>query len=148
MPTRIRLLAAPCLAIVLGVACHGNKSTETGSSGESFTVDGASVRLEDCNLRFLNPQGPTLRLALPPGCRFHRLQTGEVRVERTTRGAVAMVESSRKIPDTRDCETSLQAIVVQNGSVRLSEQVKKVAMCPPFQWDPMMFEVMSARTTQ
>ena len=42
-------------------------------------------------------------------------------------------------PASNDCETFLQAVRVQGNAVEISPHHDRVASCPPFQWDTVLF---------
>lgn len=83
----------------------------------------------------------SLNLAWP--CQFHLQKDGKVRVLKRGKYEYLMVESSRPIANSRDCETEMRAIRARAGARaktwEISEHSNKVASCPPFQWDAIVF---------
>jgi len=53
---------------------------------------------------------------------------------------VFLIEHSVPNPKSPgDCDTHIQAVLLSAEGARSSRAVERVAMCPPFQWDDVMF---------
>ena len=79
-------------------------------------------------------------LDIPWPCNFHKNKSGEVRIIRNGKYAYSLIESSKPAPgNDHDCETHLRAIRATGQTVFISQHKDKVASCPPFQWDKMVF---------
>ncbi len=141
---------AGCVAESARPAATRANASSTGvvapqSSGDtSVTVLGTSLLLVDgtpCIVRARREAGNIdLRLSVSSPCALHRDRDGAI-VTRVVNGThVLLVErSERDATRPGSCDTRVQAIAVTPDAVRVSKAVERVAMCPPFQWDDVMF---------
>jgi hypothetical protein len=96
---------------------------------------------EECHLVYSSPlnKGDLILRVIPP-CGFHRSPDGKVRIMPTPKGDVLLIESSRPHSNfPKRCHTQIQGIRISLEQVKISSEVSKVLMCPPFQWDDVMF---------
>jgi hypothetical protein len=79
-------------------------------------------------------------LEIPYPCTFHKSTSGDVRTIRRGKYQYALIESSKYAGvSTSECETHLRAIRAAGTHFQISRHKDKVASCPPFQWDRLMF---------
>ena len=79
-------------------------------------------------------------LQIPAPCVFHRDRSARLRVLRRGPASYLLIESSRPRADAApDCDTQLQAVRIVGHRIEVSPFRERVAACPPFQWDPLMF---------
>ena len=96
-----------------------------------------------CRLRSQADTLPSREVAtaIPWPCAFHLDRQGAVRVLPHKGQSVVLLESSLVV-DPANCVTHLQALRLLRTGVKLSESHDRVASCPPFQWDDMMFTAL------
>jgi hypothetical protein len=79
-------------------------------------------------------------LNIPHPCTFHKSTHGDVRTIRRGKYQYALVESSKHAgAGASECETHLRAIRAAGTHFQISRHKDKVASCPPFQWDRLLF---------
>jgi hypothetical protein len=84
-----------------------------------------------------------VKLQMPPPCQFHQGRDGMVRVVASQGKQYILVESARRVKDpAQGCITFIRALAIALRTVRVSPHVSRVATCPPFQWDEMMFTAL------
>lgn len=82
----------------------------------------------------------TYQAGIPWPCNFHKNKSGSVRITRNRQYEYLLIESSKPAGEnSRDCETHLQSIRAQGEQLQVSQHQEKVASCPPFQWDEVLF---------
>ncbi|NJO14867.1 MAG: hypothetical protein HC877_03705 [Thioploca sp.] len=96
---------------------------------------------EGCHLVYTSPSTKgDLALQVISPCNFHRSPEGKVRIMPTPKGDVLLIESSRPHSNfPKRCHTQIQGIRISHEQIKISSEVSKVLMCPPFQWDDVMF---------
>ncbi|WP_338848998.1 hypothetical protein V8J88_08610 [Massilia sp. W12] len=92
-----------------------------------------------CLIRAGKSDAASIDVKLPGACQFHLNKHGVIREVKQGKHLYLMIESARKLPDSNDCETHLRAVRVSGKRWQLSDFQDKVASCPPFQWDAMVF---------
>jgi hypothetical protein len=85
-------------------------------------------------------------LDLSGNCQFNKAEDGLVRAVKVNNNFVFAVEASEPIPETRDCKTRIQAVIVSSRGVRLSSAVQNISMCPPISLDQKMFQIFAVRS--
>jgi hypothetical protein len=131
-----RLLIASILASLTMTAARA----EDRAALQDMTFALVSDRTA-CRLVQMAPAGDVvLRLPLTGLCTFHRDATGALRVMDTPEGPVFLIETSHPVAEgAPDCNTAVLAVrVTPDGAVPAPEPAR-VAACPPFQWDDVMF---------
>ena len=130
----------------LVIACFTSLALAGGTVANEAEVSlaGAKLQLEDihqvCHLKNLSNHAKSYSLAIPWPCNFHKSKSGEVRIIRSGKYEYILVESSKPNSERgHGCETYLRAIRASIQKVYISEHKDKVASCPPFQWDKMVF---------
>ncbi len=125
------------LLLICGPA-HANKlgTWNSPSLQLQLTQDGAA-----CSIRNPASSAPAMALDMPWPCQFHLNPKGEIRSIRQGKSLYLMVESSRRLSG-RDCETHLRAVKIDGRNWKISELQDKVASCPPFQWDSVIFSAL------
>ena len=135
------------LAIVtlFSVSCAGIEDSKVNQNLQA-SIASTQLRLEDrnglCGLVARTAKGPDIRLGLsvPWPCNFHLDMSGNLRAIHKAGFAYALIESSKRMPTpSRDCETYIQSLRVKVSHVEISQHHDRVASCPPFQWDSVMF---------
>ena len=82
-------------------------------------------------------------LPIPWPCQAHKNTVGQIRVHEERGKQYFLIESSVPHPELpNDCKTQLQAVLIHEGAVHLSEFTDMVASCPPFQWDAKVFTAL------
>lgn len=115
---------------------------ESGPAGEELTLDDTRLRLDSPGCVLSSRRGGharSARLGLPPPCRFATTRDARPRIVQTARGKVVLVESSRHATPP-ECDTVLQAVLVDADGMRVSHDTQAVTACPPFEWDEMMYQ--------
>jgi hypothetical protein len=138
--------------LALAIAMHATllcpaivPASEGGSGAMSARLGGLQLRLEEreavCFITRSNRGGKerVYSLDMPFPCAFHRDPSGDVRVIRNGKHVYALVESVKHVGGSADCETYLRSVRIVNAELQISEHKDKVASCPPFQWDRIMF---------
>ncbi|MBM7069315.1 hypothetical protein [Actibacterium sp. 188UL27-1] len=73
-------------------------------------------------------------------CQLHRDSTGAPRSVEGPVGRIFLVEQSVPATDgSGDCDTQVQAVAVGEDGLVVAPNTARVASCPPFQWDEVMF---------
>jgi len=97
-------------------SCHAIASTEHGSAAQ-------------------------YALGIPWPCRFHTNKAGQIRTIQDSGYVYVLVESSKRTTTTsNDCETHLRSMRAKGTSIEVSQHKDRVATCPPFQWDIVLFK--------
>lgn len=129
-----------------GAAGRGEAAASTSETvaSSSVSVAGVTLTLVDnagaCWLEEGTPNASRRPLDLPAGCTFHRDKTGAVRTLEAHGKTFALVEHSAPSPASPgDCVTRLRGLQVTGGTVRIAPAAARVAACPPFAWDDVMF---------
>ena len=140
MPLLISLIA-----LVHSASCAGTPESDVAEKLQ-LKIGQTQLRLEGregmCNAIASTVGGTTSQYALriPWPCRFHTDKAGNIRTIQEAGFAYVLLESSRRtINLSNDCETHLQAIRVRGQSIEISQHKDRVASCPPFQWDTVLF---------
>jgi hypothetical protein len=82
----------------------------------------------------------TYSTGIPWPCHFHKDMSGKVRTIRSAQYEYILLESSKPAREnSRDCETHLRSIRALGEQLQISQHQEKVAACPPFQWDDVLF---------
>jgi hypothetical protein len=105
-----------------------------------LTLDGCKLS----SVRLGKKAGGSLDLS--GNCQFNKAQDGLVRAVKVKDNFVFAVETSEPIPETSDCKTRIQGVIVSSRGIRLSSTVQNIAMCPPMSLDQKMFQVFAVRT--
>lgn len=92
-----------------------------------------------CYIKQQNSSAPAQSLKLAWPCQFHTKKDGNLRVIKRGEYEYLMIESAKHIANSRDCATEMRVIRARAGKWAISEHSNKVASCPPFQWDAMVF---------
>jgi hypothetical protein len=140
------------LLIVVIAALHNSSCAGTIDSDAQqklqLNVGQTQLRLEDskgmCSAIASAEHGSTAQYALdiPWPCRFHTDKADNVRTVQGAGYTYVLVESSTRTthPSSDDCVTHLQSIRIKGLSVEISPHKDRVASCPPFQWDAILFK--------
>ena len=125
------------LAISIGLAGSAALADDVAIVGE------AELRLfssrDACRLLVLSETNDAvLRLPLSGFCTFHRDEDGGLRMVRSDRDEIFLIETSTVLADG-DCRTNVLAVRIENGSYELALSPATVATCLPFKWDDVMF---------
>jgi hypothetical protein len=160
MGTRWRGLIAGGIAIgiVAAVISHYAEQGEQrrAPAGDGVTADSAETLIagvrvslsqqgQKCRLRSSDVAVTVADLQISWPCAFHRRRDGEVRVLPDRNDSIFLVESSRRDPaNPTRCITEVQAVRVQGRTLRPSPHHDVVTICPPFQWDEVMFRALFA----
>lgn len=94
---------------------------------------------QTCHIKSSLSDSPAQNLNLPWPCQFHLDKSGQPRIIRSGKFEYLMVESSKPLANSRDCETHLRAVRAMGQRWKISDAQDRVAACPPFQWDNMVF---------
>jgi hypothetical protein len=81
-------------------------------------------------------------LHIPWPCQFHKTAKGQVRTLEKAGYRYVLVESSKPKDGTKDCDTQIRSVRAQGNMVEVSQYHERVASCPPFQWDEMLFRAL------
>jgi hypothetical protein len=97
-------------------------------------------RAGKCHLAVVSEGSESLELpmTIPWPCEFHRDMTGAIRTIRENDAIFALIESSERT-GPKDCESFVQAVKIVAAKVEVSSHHDRLASCPPFQWDKMLF---------
>lgn len=140
---RLAFAAAVAGALATTVMNNGAAASPLVDAAE---IDGQRLTLtahEDGCTLITGVDGTVGRpVAIPAPCSFHRDGNGAVRVMLRDRNAILLIQSSRphgELPG--DCETFVRAVAVGDGDgdVALSPHTSRLAACPPFHWDDVLF---------
>lgn len=133
------------IALLL-LACTGPVAPAqnlTASEQPIHEIAGAQIFVEDadgCTVMALTDADlMPMPSTLPWPCNIYSDTNGIPVLLETPKGKVALIESSRPVTGTKDCDTRIAAIRVQNGRVTLSDFTDRVAACPPFRWDDKLY---------
>ncbi len=142
----LRLVLISVIA-VKPYASFAETSNLDSSQQLQLNVGQTKLWLEDhngtCHAIASTEQGSTAQhvLGIPWPCHFHTDRTGNIRTLQEGGYVYALVESSRRVAQlSHDCETYLQSIRVRGASIEVSQHKDRVASCPPFQWDSVLFK--------
>jgi hypothetical protein len=131
--------AALCFSIFFFVGC--NKPQENTAS-----LAGNTLQLENKNgvcavtSNTATHTSKTYSAGIPWPCHFHKKKSGKVRIIRSGQFEYMLLESSKPATENlRDCETHLRSIRALGEQLQISQHQEKVAACPPFQWDDVLF---------
>jgi hypothetical protein len=112
-----------------------------------LNVGQTQLRLEDhdgmCHAIAQTKLGSATQYALdiPWPCGFHTDKAGLIRTIQETGYVYVLVESSRPTASlSKDCETHLRSIRIKETNIEVSRHKDRVASCPPFQWDTILFK--------
>ena len=83
-------------------------------------------------------RGAPIATGIPWPCAFHTDSKGSVRTFRRKAYTYALMESSRA-ENPKDCETHVQSVRISSTKVQISPHHDRLASCPPFQWDNILF---------
>ena len=97
------------------------------------------AQMQTCHIRNVDSSTHAQSLNLPWPCQFHLDKSGQPRVVRIGQFDYLLVEASTPLANSRDCDTHLRAVRAKGRTWQISEYQDKVASCPPFQWDRMVF---------
>ena len=127
------------IIVLYSFVSHGEVNQTMKHGG--FELSLVQTKKEECHLVYSSPLNKgDLTLQVIPPCSFHRSPDGKVRIMPTPKGDVMLIESSRPHPDLpKDCQTRIQGVRINREHVKISSSISKVTMCPPFQWDDVMF---------
>lgn len=133
------------ILLLQGAACAQAGKPET-QQNRRLSVDQIDLRLEErsgsCSaVASVNQRAAADHpLGIPWPCNFHTDGTGAVRTIQGSGYVYALVESSQQTAaEGNDCETHLRSIRLSGRSIDVSQHQDRVASCPPFQWDTMLF---------
>jgi hypothetical protein len=134
------------IAIVHNASCAGTSDSDVQQKLH-LNVGQTQLQLEEhngmCNAIASTEQGYTAQhaLGIPWPCRFHTDKAGNIRTIQEAGYVYVLVESSSRTTNlSNDCETHLQAIRARGTSIEVSQHKDRVASCPPFQWDAVLFK--------
>ena len=133
------------LLVAAAVATSGCSGAQSGSpkilDERQADIGETSMTLrEDSGKCLLDTNANSFRLDIPWPCDFHRGPDDAVRTMTFDDTLIFLLENSKAHPDLPDdCVTQVQAVKAIDGGWQASEYTDKVAACPPFQWDEMMF---------
>ena len=125
------------MAILLSAtAAFADDRASVGAVQLALLPDGSACRL----LQLGADTDQVIRLPLAGLCQFHRDPGGALRVMDSPDGAIFLVETAVPKSDSPgDCDTQVLAVrMTANGPVAAATPAR-VASCPPFQWDDVMF---------
>jgi hypothetical protein len=141
--TLLRSIAA---GAIMAAACAAAAADGMRADPDAVTLAGVRLQVTEqggqCYLASVNARGGerSHRLDMPAPCAFHNDPAGTLRTIRNGKSDYALIESSKAAgAGTSDCETQLRAIRAAGGQVHVSQHKDKLASCPPFQWDRMLF---------
>lgn len=142
MRIRITYIVALTAIPLMTFAVAGGADLNEGA----VRLAGTKLQLEErnqvchvTNLSFAD-RAKAYSLAIPWPCSFHKNKSGEARIIRSGEYEYLLVESSKSMTgNVHDCETHLRAIRASGKQLYISQHRDKVASCPPFQWDKMVF---------
>ncbi len=141
----------PLLIAVVAVLNNASCAGTIDSGGHpklQLKVGQTQLRLEDgdgvCRAIASTREGAAARyiLDVPWPCQFHVDKAGNVRTIQGAGHVYVLVESSTRVKgaSSDDCETFLRSIRINGKRVEVSPHKDRVASCPPFQWDALMFK--------
>ncbi len=86
----------------------------------------------------------SLNVGIPGPCDLHRNLSGEVRIHKEENRSIVLIEHSVQDPTRggKTCITEIRALAFDAAQVTLSRSTSRVANCPPFQWDQMVFTAL------
>lgn len=141
----ILILAGCCLLPAVVWAADSTPAHST-ALGEQTVIGSVRLQLtargQTCHVSATSKAEKTegRDMGMPWPCHFHKGKDGKIRVVRNGKYGHVLVEASKPNPaGGKDCETHLRAIQVAGKKWKVSEHQDKVASCPPFQWDEMVF---------
>jgi hypothetical protein len=83
----------------------------------------------------------SLQIGIPGPCDLHKTLGGDVRVHKDKNRSIVLIEHS--VPDPtrggKTCITEIRALAIEAGQATVSRSTSRVASCPPFQWDQVVF---------
>ncbi len=97
---------------------------------------------QTCQIRDAANPATTHSVNLPWPCQFHLDKAGHPRIVRSGKFEYLLIEASSQLANSRDCDTQLRAVRAKASQWKISEHQDKVAACPPFQWDNMIFSAL------
>jgi hypothetical protein len=116
------------------------------SAQETYQTVGVVLRIEQENDQCLvvavgaDSVPRKMALDIPAPCAFHRDTAGAVRTFSRNGVTIALLEHSMKRTDgLSGCRTRLQPIELGAAGEISKKPVRRVAACPPFQWDQKVF---------
>jgi hypothetical protein len=144
-----RILMAFLIWVI--VVVHNASCAETSDSDMQqnllLRVGQTQLRLEGrngiCYAVASTEQGSAAQYALgiPWPCRFHTNKAGQIRTIQDSGYLYVLVESSKRATTaSNDCETHLRSMRARGTSIEVSQHKDRVATCPPFQWDTVLFK--------
>ena len=135
------------VAVLNNVSCAG--TVDPGVQPKlQLKVGQTQLRLEDgggvCRATASTGEGAAARyiLDVPWPCHFHVDKAGNVRTIQGASHVYVLVESSTRVKgaSSDECETFLRSIRINGKRVEVSPHRDRVASCPPFQWDALVFK--------
>lgn len=95
-----------------------------------------------CHIKNSNSSAPPQNLNLPWPCQFHTDKSGQPRIIRAGKFDYLLIEAATPLANSQDCDTHLRAVRAHGGKWQVSPHQDRVASCPPFQWDNMIFTAL------
>lgn len=120
----------------------------TAKADPAVTTKIAKVTLQlapqgdSCHIKSTSSSAPAQNLNLRWPCQFHTDKSGQPRIVRSGKFDYLLVEASSQLANSPDCDTHLRAVRAHGGKWQVSHYQDKVASCPPFQWDNMVFTAL------
>lgn len=143
------LLAVLCA--VLASPAQAEASSPAQRNGHDLApvlavrIGALSIRLEGCRLTWTgNETGSPVFPATVTArnCQFARAASGQVQVVDVGGRQVAMVVSPEHRPGGRWCDNAVRAVIVGDGSVRLSDAVQVLRTCSTGPFDHKLLAVL------
>jgi hypothetical protein len=131
-----RLVMASVMVAATATTVLGEDRAQMNEASLVLVSDNTACRL----VRLSEAGDVVLRLPLSGLCLFHRDDKGALRVMESPEGPIFLIESTRLLPENpQDCDTRVLAIRAAGDGLTPAPTPSRVAMCPPFQWDDVMF---------
>ena len=137
------------VGIALALAATVAFANKPGAPAVSLKLAEAQLMLEErgavCFMKGIGPDGKerAFSLDIPGPCAFHKDKRGAIRTIRHGKYEYALVESAKQVNVApSECETHLRSIRAAGRKFQISQHKDKVASCPPFQWDRLLFTAL------
>lgn len=109
-------------------------------------LSGSEIRLDGCLVVLAGKSREvTLDTGLPPPCDFVSDSDGSLRFFEDGNRKILLVYSARKEADGT-CDTRLRAVVVNGGTLSMSERTMEISSCSVTDMDEKMYRVLAHRT--
>lgn len=131
-----------CLTAILPVLLTTAKADPVVTTKIAKVTLSLEQQGNSCHIKNTSSSTPAQNLNLPWPCQFHTDKSGQPRIVRSGKFDYLLVEASNQAANSQDCDTQLRAVRAHGGKWQVSQYQDKVASCPPFQWDNMVFTAL------